>query len=236
MKLRGMRRVIGKNERGWDVFSDLPLSKEEAEAEGVAQYQPSPPPFCTICRMTHTIYTKTGIKHCCGDRNANNAWFLAKLNNEPLSPDMATAQGKDYYWRAPKGLYCGHIGKRTLKDECYICAEDKAAGKLVISPRQAALAAGEKWYSPVDGELCKAGHYARRRVINGSCEQCEIEAGKRSAERELPINKQYPEMIIKYEAARAMGFTVYRTGEPCRAGHTGWRYVSTRNCLACMGR
>jgi hypothetical protein len=37
------------------------------------------------------------------------------------------------------------------------------------------------------------------------------------------------EMII----GRKAGFTQYRTGDPCRRGHAGWRYVSIGTCVQC---
>lgn len=49
------------------------------------------------------------------------------------------------------------------------------------------------------------------------------------------IDRVAPDTIITREAAIALGFTVYRTGRPCRHGHAGWRWVAGGTCLTCRG-
>lgn len=44
-----------------------------------------------------------------------------------------------------------------------------------------------------------------------------------------------PDMIISREDARLLGFTLFRTGKPCKRGHTGWRSVAGGACLKCRG-
>lgn len=46
--------------------------------------------------------------------------------------------------------------------------------------------------------------------------------------------KRNPNAIVSRAQAKAMGLTVYRTGRPCRYGHTAWRYVSTSQCITCL--
>jgi hypothetical protein len=121
------------------------------------------------------------------------------------------------------------VGKTTLDGKCYICQNKKRTP----SPRQAALAAGEKWYMPTAGDLCNAGHHALRRVTDGVCKTC-LEA--KHTPQEDRIDKTNPDMVISYDDAKTFGLKIYRTGQPCRKGHTGWRYVSTRGCLDCLGR
>lgn len=96
------------------------------------------------------------------------------------------------------------------------------------SPRQLALAAGEVWYQPLTP--CAHGHLAPRRVSNGSCQRCE--ADWRSAQRSRDGRPADGELISRDEAHR-LGLTVYRTGKPCKRGHTGLRYVSTGACVGC---
>lgn len=43
-----------------------------------------------------------------------------------------------------------------------------------------------------------------------------------------------PDMVISKEDADLLDIRVFRTGEPCSHGHTGWRYVSTGNCISCL--
>ena len=96
------------------------------------------------------------------------------------------------------------------------------------SPRQLAIAAGELWYQPLTP--CAHGHLAPRRVSNGSCQQCE--ADWRSARPARGAELADGELISRDEAHRR-GLTVYRTGKPCKRGHTGLRYVSTGACAEC---
>lgn len=39
-----------------------------------------------------------------------------------------------------------------------------------------------------------------------------------------------PDMILTRNEAIAIGSTLYRTGEKCHNGHTGWRYVKGGQC------
>lgn len=42
-----------------------------------------------------------------------------------------------------------------------------------------------------------------------------------------------PGMVISRDDARALGFTLFRTGKPCKRGHTGWRSVAGGACVQC---
>lgn len=103
-----------------------------------------------------------------------------------------------------------------------------APATVAPSPRQLAIAAGEAWYQPTTP--CVHGHLAPRRVSNGACRQCEDlwRAAQRHVPAGLPDN-----VVIDRTSAQARGLTVYRTGKPCKHGHMGWRYVSTRACVEC---
>lgn len=43
----------------------------------------------------------------------------------------------------------------------------------------------------------------------------------------------YPDMVISQSDALQLGFIVYRTGEPCKRGHTGWRRTASTQCIEC---
>jgi hypothetical protein len=214
------------------VWTGWPRTREEAVAEGCVYYLPAPHTDpCSVpnhggCSVRFTL---TGFAKCCCHDHAYNEHKNAMLRGEPPDPSQAQARGMDYYWRADFGKFCGHVGKTTLDGKCYICQTIKN----IPSPRQAAIAAGEKWYMPADGDLCKEGHHALRRVTDGVCKTC-LEA--KHTPQEDRIDKLCPDLVIDREAAIGMGFKIYRTGQPCRNGHTGWRYVSTRGCLDCLGR
>jgi hypothetical protein len=44
---------------------------------------------------------------------------------------------------------------------------------------------------------------------------------------------EQPDMIITQVQAMMFGFTVYRTGKPCKYKHTGWRYTYNNLCIEC---
>lgn len=230
-------------------WSEWPQTLEDAMAQKTVYYNP-----CDGIRLcAHTtfplVYTLTGIIRCCALQAASDEYTQAVFHRgEPIDPNVAIARGLDYYWRMYPGKYCGHTGKTTLDGKCYVCMQEKknratiqgSASTRELSPRLVAKDKGEKWYMPKEGDLCRNGHHALRRVDNGTCKECEAAARAAAKaiepEPEIPIYRQFPEMIIGFKEAKALGFKHYRTGEPCTAGHTGWRYVSTRNCLTCMGR
>lgn len=228
-----LRTVIMEN--GKEIQSMWPTNRDDALLEKTVYFYPVP--FDPCPREDHepqsVVYTKTGIKRCCSLRDAYPAYKEAKLRGEPTDPSMAIRLNFSYYWKAIPGKFCGHNGKTLINGKCWYCEEEK--NMAPPSPRQAAIANGEKWYQPLPGDLCKNGHNSPRRVDNGVCQEC-MNKGSDGRVNETRIDRLYPDMIISFEDAKANGFNVFRTGKPCRKGHTGWRYVSTRGCLECLGR
>jgi len=208
-----------------------PATEELARTLNVCAYQPVPAEICPVHGIKKIIYVKTGISYCCAQENSVNDYNAALAEGEPTSALEAISRGLDYYWGSYKrNPFCGHSGKRTLSGGCYFCKEIKDAEPL--SPRKAAVAAGESWYMPT--EPCKVcGEIALKRVNNGECKSC---TEKRSKPHVLPPHRQWPDMVISREDAIVAGWKTYRTGKPCKYGHTGWRWVSTRGCLTCQGR
>lgn len=227
MKLKGRIRLL---EPG--VWSPYPATREEAFAEEIAKFWPRKP--CPTHGGSPVVFTRTEINGCCAQLDAVAEFNRAMAEGEPISFSDAKTQGTDYYWKPQEHNMCGHVGKTLLNGTCYECNTNRK----FKSPRQAALAAGEMWYTPAFGDVCDAGHHAERRVSNGVCRQCEENAKlkrqeNRAATKAPEIYETCPDMVISREDAKAMGFLYYRTGKPCRAGHTGWRYVSTNNCIDC---
>lgn len=234
MKLRGkLRQILNKRTQKWEV-SWYPDTREKALEEDIVFYYPAGDPPCDVPTHragTSVVYTISDKQKCCAIDDAFSAWIKARDSDEPISADMAREQGLDYYWTQHPGKYCGHLGKVTLNGRCWECLQMR-----LNSPRKIALRSGQMWYMPTPGDTCPRGHHARRRVANGSCEECERLARIAKPSQEPSIMELCPDLIISRVDAATAGFKMYRTGTPCRAGHTGWRYVSTGNCISCMGR
>lgn len=136
---------------------------------------------------------------------------------------------------------CGGCRDITLRHatnrECVSCGYVPSTGRLsspTDSPRQTAIANGEKWYMPID-PCPKCATVSLKRVDNGICQGCNPPA--ETDQRETPdsiMMRENPDMIISREDARAFDMKVYRTGNPCTHGHHAWRYVSTGNCIECL--
>ena len=220
---------------GKAITQKYPLTKAEAIRDGLNFYWPGT--FCDRHPTERSVYyVGTEKPTCCIHDDAVKAYNEAISVGEPSTPQQARVMGCDYYWEPIAFMKCGHVGMNTLRGKCYTCEHERV--NKPESPRLKAISAGEIWYTPNNGKRCARGHVGtRRRVSNGYCEQCEVEdKAKRGEVRPAPFYRQFPDMILSYADAKAMGLNVYRTGSACKAGHTGWRYVTTRSCLKCMGR
>lgn len=237
LKKRGKQRVLywfdGNEQKA--EWSAHPTSAEEALEEGLIFFKHRPPVYCAEHNDWWSLrYAKTGISRCCSLNNAGIEYEKAFLRGEPTDPTMARSMGKDYYWKTTEGRFCGHPGKTTLSGDCYICREERL--NTPPSPRQAAIAAGEKWYMPHDDDPCKkCGQVALRRVTDGACRGCLGEPKPIGRQPDhTRIDRVCPDMTIDRETAREFGYTVFRTGDACKKGHKGWRYVSTGGCIDCL--
>jgi hypothetical protein len=239
VKLDGKYREVYNPITKQMVGTKWPMTRELATAEGVAFFYPAGTPECPTHRngSTSKVFVISGLMPCCARDQAHRAYKEAEYLGEPLGhPGAATECGIDYYWVQQHGSYCGHVGKRTLDGKCWTCEQERMDSKN-MSPRQIALKDGEVWYTPAHGDECrKCGALARRRVANGSCEECEtrakIAAGKQIV-KEVSIRDICPDLVISRADAIAAGFKIFRTGKPCHKGHTGWRYIATGGCLDC---
>lgn len=236
MKSEGKWRQLIDPRDGSTKWATCPLTKEEAIAENVGKYLPLGE-ACPKCGFVGSIaYVLSGLFGCCAIQESIAECNKAIRAGAPQDPGTAHEMGLDYYWQPAPHSACGHPGKTTLKGTCYVCEQDRQD-----RPRQKAIAAGATWYDPKPGDLCAKGHQARRRVSNGSCEQCEADAREAKAgvsKKRTPsaqIMADCPDMILSRSDAVTLGFKVYRTGKKCTNGHSGWRYITTGGCLDCKG-
>jgi rRNA maturation protein Nop10 len=159
----------------------------------------------------------------CVECEKDAAYFRA-LNKGPRA--IARAAGERYYTPVEACPACGKVATRdVMSNACAGCSRNKG-------PRAIARAAGERYYTPV--EACPAcGKVAQRHVVTNGCTGCLKGVDARRSPSQT-FAKENPDFILSRESAVDLGFTLFRTGESCRRGHAGWRYVSTGNCLECL--
>lgn len=147
----------------------------------------------------------------------------------PLNAAEASNAGVKCYLRPECCTVCGSPGVRTLAGDCHYCELRKGQ----LSPRQEAIKNGETWYTPIT-PCKKCGTLAERNVFNGGCTGCDPKLKEDQRETaESVMMREAPDLIISREDARAQDLKVYRTGNYCKNGHAGFRYVSTSGCIEC---
>lgn len=160
------------------------------------------------------------------------AGILDSTNPYVVKPtELANIENSRFYVGVEACPTCGGLNLRRVEtDECLSC-------KLKpISPRQQAIKDGKLWYRPAKPcAICQT--YSERRVNNGECQECTRRTSGSKDGRATPgseLMRSQPDTILTKKQAKFMGIKVYRTGRPCRNGHTGWRYVSTNSCIGCL--
>lgn len=241
MKVRKM-----KEQNFYDPISNdnatLPWSLEEAIALGFTRYMDRD--GCEKCKKDgrpgkKVRYVIGGGCSLCLNHEVNALW-PQWLQGDPSRPDpwiIKPTEGVDWYYASPNHpLVCEkgpHLRRTHIHTgRCLACVDDAARLRAMLrGPRAIARAAGDTQYLPTD-PCPTCGQIAPRSVSTNVCSACKPPDRRRSESQIFA--EQNPDLILTKEGARAIGFTLYRTGEPCRKGHTGWRYVSTGNCLECL--
>jgi len=197
---------------GRQILTSHPQSKEEAIA--IDDHLYSDLEDCPVCKTAvPNRYVKNDQCLMCLMGTYND--YAASLQDTEFTTVPKPCKGGPHF---PKFL------RGSTNRKCLTCQETKRKG---LSPRQRALAAGETWYMPET--VCPHCHtVSLKRVDNGACRGCKPAPGPRSQPNPLPSDT-----IIDRKTARVLGFKLYRTGDYCRKGHAGFRYVSTGQCQEC---
>ena len=214
-------RPVGKDyvaliESALKLFtSDTPTTRDGAVALGTDLYIRDTP--CS--RKGHLgVTTLKGECHYCS------------VGRDKMTPyKTAVESGEDWYTPNEPCSKCGETAKRRTKDKKCSTCHPRILG---VSPRQQALANGDIWYTPKE-PCTKCGEIAERRVNDGKCKGCKPSVDSRATPDSIMMEES-PNLVVSRGDARNFGFKVYRTGEACNKGHTGFRYVSTGNCIECM--
>lgn len=175
-----------------------------------------------------------------------------EITRHPTTKDAARLANDPLYDPGEWCDVCGMTRYRYAKsDECLHCARlrahafyNLAVGALVPEPPPPDVL--DLWESVRDEvrekelkikpDACKTAGHVGLKASNGRCYFCQAEKPARKR-AEPSVNsilmRDCPDLILSIEDARAMGYSVYRTGKPCKEGHHGYRYVASRNCVEC---
>ena len=201
----------------------------------------------------HVHYTDEGGCIQCRGMPSNKE--LAKANGDEWYPSTSKCKGEGC---SIKTL------RRTTTGECQNCGHTPKVGAEVTPSSVLMKESPETILSRVDSELqglkvhrnggtCKNGHTGWRYNSTGNCIDCAnkvppvegyvhaltVKATTTPAHdaRETAdsiMMREEPDMVIDRATALEMGLKVYRTGNPCKSGHTGWRYAKGCACIQCL--
>ena len=135
-------------------------------------------------------------------------------------------------WAEQHGFYYTH---ETCKKGPHLKTLAPSGRKVCTTcndPRRGeAKRAGLKEYTPM--HECKGcGAKAARSVYGNVCSVCGEGNMQRRSKTSLYMEDN-PDAIVTKQEAVSLGIKAYRTGKPCRRGHTGWRYLATGACIQC---
>jgi hypothetical protein len=131
----------------------------------------------------------------------------------------------------------GHVRvSRDVNTQCIACDE-------LLKPQEQAVIDGHAVY--VSTSHCGGcGKLTLRDVDDRSCQSCgytprvkgksDNDTEDNRATDDSVMMRDNPNMLLSRADAEQYDMRVYRTGKPCKRGHTGWRYVSTGNCIDCL--
>ena len=198
--------------------------------------------ICTTCNQNPSSHKNRNICETCSDKYAKiyykhkvsgMSWpeninivenirqadaALEGVAPVPTNPAEAQAAGSSVWLRWDACKPAGHVGLKMLDGECWFCANGFDHEPLERSPRQQAIAAGEKWYTPSKPcPICSTT--ALRHVDNARCQGC----------HPLPAKERSPR-----QQAIIDGEKWYTPTTPCpRCNTKALRHANNGSCKGC---
>ena len=185
--------------------------------------------ICDICSDKYAkIYYKYKVSGMAWPKNINIIENIQQADDTlegvapaPTNPAEARAAGSAVWlhWDACKAA--GHVGLKTLDGDCWFCSNGIDSDTLERSPRQQAIAAGEKWYTPTKPcPICSTT--ALRHVDNARCRGCH------------PVRSDTLERSPRQQAIAA-GEKWYTPTKPCpRCNTKSLRHTNNGACKGCI--
>lgn len=229
-------------------YASTPWDRETAIAEGYTRYMDRD--GCPNCigsigiKFPKVRYVEDGQCVECFNKRIDLAWSAWECGMpgrpEPwvLTADQARAAGVPWILGSqsyPRACQNGpHLRLTHIRTgRCVECENIAASAKRAArGPRAAARAEGRQSYVPTD-PCPDCGQRADRNVVTNKCSGCTAAHDARRTPDSIMM-EQCPDMVVSRDDARALGIGVYRTGEACRRGHTGYRYVLNGACIDCL--
>lgn len=206
--------------------SPVPWGKDEAVRLGYKKYTIDEK--CLECKSYPVSkYVENDVCVMCSIPAAYETWKLWTMGSPdrpdpfPRNKDDAKSMGLNFYYEpivCKNGMHFRQPHITTGR--CQECANSK-------NPRLLAKHHGLTTYKP-DHPCQNCGELSRRKVATNECLNCDNKVNSSK------LMFENPNAIITRDCAEMLGLSVYRTGEPCKKGHKGWRYRSTGGCISCL--
>ena len=197
-------------------------ARATARRSGSTWYTPSDP--CPECGQK--AERRVSDNRCSG--------CFPMLRENSFDPARADARvvGADWYTPSEPCPRCGQKAERRVSDNRCSGCFPRTRQNTYDPARAEARRTGATWYTPTTPcPVCD--ETADRRTQDNRCSGCFPRTGGRRSPTTVMMEAA-PDMIISREDARRLELKVFRTGLPCRRGHTGFRWVSTGGCIECL--
>lgn len=144
----------------------------------------------------------------------------------------------------PKSEFHNSKGRKDGKNPyCKLCTSIKSKERNKIkaslrpdkelSPRQLAKLNMETHYTP--NSPCSKCETSKRLVSTHQCCKClSIRRVDIASEKTKVRSRELKLIFVKKRTARNLGFNKYKTGLPCKYGHTSYKLLSTNQCIECL--
>lgn len=129
-----------------------------------------------------------------------------------------------------------HIRHLDADDVCSSCEKESPSAKTqfeeAIGADLTRDEAAKRGLTLYVGEQCINGHEGWRFVSNDRCWECFNKPGGTKAGTYTAAQQRQDNRPVDFETAHASGLPLFM-GNPCSAGHPGWRRVKGRACYDC---
>lgn len=228
------------------TWSPDPEGRPKAAVLGKRRY--ATPKMCPTCKTCQTRITASGRCTACMliitdmvrhfltiDETSESITIQPEIfNNQTPTWDAKEAflllkDSDEFTLHAQPCKQYAHVRITSDKHhKCYFCETNSNAQE------QADKEGNDKYVTRSKCGGC--GDTALRHTSDSSCTECGYLPKRATGSKSeiAQFMEDNADMELSKEDAELVDMKIYRTGKPCSKGHTGWRYVSTGNCIDCI--